>query len=62
MNAITTGKLAPKFQARACTVNKEKSHIAIAFNDGKIVIKSLSDLKSNLYVLNNPNEWCECLE
>jgi hypothetical protein len=55
-------KLGPEFQASACSVNKKELHIAIAFNDGKIVIKNLSELESFLDVLRDPSEGCECLE
>jgi fructose 1,6-bisphosphatase len=62
MTASTMSKLGPGFQARACAVNQKERHIAIAFNDCKIVIKSLFQLESYLDVLYEPNEWCECLE
>ena len=49
-------------QARAIAINTKENHVAIAFNDCKIVIKHLYNLESYLHVLYDPKEWCECLE
>lgn len=60
--ASTMSKLGPEFQARALAINTKERHIAIAFNDSKIVIKSLYNLDSYLHVLYDADEWSECLE
>lgn len=62
MTASTLSKKDPPYQARALAVSNKNKHIAIAFNDTKIVIKSLYALDSYLHVLYDLDEWSECLE
>lgn len=49
--ASSLSKCPPNQQGRALAVNVKQKHLAIAFNDSKIVIKSLYDLSGYLYVL-----------
>lgn len=44
-------------QARAIAINSKEKHVAIAFNDCKIVIKHLYNLELNICVLYDPKEW-----
>ena len=62
MTASTLSKLDPPYQARALAVSHKEKHLAVAFNDTKVVIKSLYSLDSYLHVLYDCNEWAECLE
>lgn len=60
--ASSLSKRKPQYQARALAVSNVNKHLAVAFNDTKIVIKSLYDLENYLYVLYDCTEWCETME
>ena len=44
-------------QARAIALNTHHNHLAIAFNDCKIVIKHLHNLDEHVHVIYDPKEW-----
>lgn len=60
--ASSLSKLAPAYQARALAISERHKHLAVGFNDGKVVIKKLSDPSTNLHVLYESNEWSEVME
>lgn len=60
--ASSTSSKKPHQQARAIAINTRENHVAVAFNDCKIVIKHLFNLDEHLHVIYDPKEWCEILE
>ncbi|CAI2383913.1 unnamed protein product [Moneuplotes crassus] len=62
MTASSMSNKKPFYQARAIAINPHEKHMAIAFNDCKIVIKHLYNLDEHIHVIYDPKEWCECLE
>lgn len=62
MGASTLALTAPNQQARCVAINSTSGHIAIGFNNGKVMVKAgINALTENVARFKDANEWIETM-